>query len=637
MANVVVGGLPLRPAFFNGLPRSPGLPEDLVNRVTKSAVLAFRYTTLVAITLGSAYFLGQGFWGRGVIMLLSAGSVAGAGVYAVRSIQNPAEVRGGVVEIAGRADRVARVILWSFLIVGALSAGFVGGCALSGASFLAHGVQMGGSLQILRGLVDITFILGYAIPFAKFVLRNSSFLYEDYDQLAIRLKNLIENLQARPRIRLLNILGELGFFFGNHIDFDTFLTVAEHMPAETLQEQFIVNLPTLSDERVSAITTRFSNILTIEFLAGCLPQERFRTIIAPRLVCPLTEEQLDQIQTNIPRIGEDLSALEERRVLNEDFALLRQEAERISLTLTRSTNQVSQIREWIRKLPEGPLPEQYADLQVQITRCRRLNHQVVALSETLMSTDSNSLRTRLQRLQNLIALPAAVDSDREDPNYEVLGAYGFREVDFRVLGQRLHISAAELSNHEIERTSSYLSERGLSNRGALIQNHILDVPAQGPITSEEIIQRIVAFCEGDAPILPREIDEVDAPVMVPQPRWTGAARIVNNVFHIALSGSLLTVEAVYQPTPVLIGFVHGLLRETGREIELITLYRPSPDYVHQEFTEFMRELCARIWGVTLRMRLGRLGGMLAGMAHANAFRYYGRQLIDRIQRWQAAA
>jgi hypothetical protein len=575
--------------------------------IVKAASATILYTALGAIAASSAYFLGQSLLGRCSLVLLSAGVIVSGAAYAVHSIRSIADAN--LEELTSKCDLTARVVLWSLLIASALATGFAGGYLLSGASFLLSGAQGSNALAICHGLVDITFTLGYASTLAQFLVRNSTSFYYTYNSVQASLRDAIANFRAHPDQNFGNIVGRLSFVLGNQLDFNTVLEMASHLPEETLREQFLINLPILSNERIAEIITRCPNSFTANFLATHLSAEQWNQIVEPRLTPPFNVEELRAMEEEIQRKELQLARLEERRAQGEDRAPLREEAEAISSRFTQMTSQIIRYREFFRYLPAEDLPIQYAHLQEQINRARPLEPRVAAIHERLMD------RAQLQRFQSLVAIQEAAD-DGEDPNYEVLGAFGFRITDFRALGLALEIP--DLYGHDVQKTSERLDQHGLSNRGDLIRNHILDAPlGANPIA--EITSRLVAFCRGEiAPIVG------EAPLAAPQPRWAAAIRTINQIFNGALSLTLFAIQLVYQPRSTAAGFIAYFLSSTeGGPVN--RLYQPAPENINQSFTERMRELYLRISAVTWSVWFGPMGGFFMGLQHANALSHFARR------------
>lgn len=624
--------------------------NDLAARVLNVAFASLRYTALIAIAASSAYFLGQNFIGRCTIGFLSATTLSMGVSYAGNTISEIANQIVPPEKVAERADRAARVVLWSLLIVGGLTAGFAGGYVLSGATFLLSG--SGETLSILNGLVDITFTFGYAIPLAQLFLRHSSFLYEGYHQLADRLANVIQEFRDLPqpaqvdpvlrvREQMQRVVGRLALFFGENLDFNTMLEVAEKFPEDVLRNQFLFNLPHLSDERVGQIVSRFKNTFSIQFLANELPEERFRRIVLPQLVAPLTSEQLENIAMDIEEKEVRMRALEQQGVENINLPQLQREVGQISAGLSQHRNNVLRVQEFIRRLPAQPLPERYRDVQEELERTRALEARVLEISQRL---NQGEMWNRLQRLASQVAVHEEIDNS-EDPNYEVLGALGFSIRHFRTLGNELGIPAEELVNREIERTCQFLNQRGLLDRAALVRNRILEVVEEGgrAPNPDEIIRRIVGFCGRNQPLLrPVEVPVEVRPVEVPQvqaqnpvayPRLAAVARVVHDLFYVALSASLIAFQVMAQPISTVIGLSTRIVlgrREVNPD-RLFHIYRLPPNYINQTFTERMRQLYIRISTVVWSVWFGGIGGFFMGMAHGNGALYYSRQLAARIR------
>jgi len=614
------------------------LPDNLRERMVHVASFAFRYVIPATIAAGTAYFLGLSSLGRFRICLLSGGILAGVGVYTFVSVRDI--LRGNVPlnKLATKADRLARTIIWSLMISGALMAGLAGGCCISGASFLYAGAQIGSALPIIQGLSDLFFTLGYTVPVAYGLLRGSTFLYDAYNKLVKVLQAAVADFRRDPRtaFNALLLQQRLGTVFIERFDFDSIMQVAHHVPEPMFREQFLVHLPSFSNEKISSIIDRFPNILTVEFLAQNLSKEQFYAIVAPKLTCPVGVEELNVIGQDIETWKKQLTKLENE--VQDKPEKLRQ-AEGINSVLIEHRKRVLLLRGFINRLPERDLPAQYLHLQEGINTARKLKDVAELILKNLTDEkEADSLTRRLQAIRSSCAQETAVDM--EEPNYEVLGAYGFTIANFRTLGELLKV---DMGNQEIQRTSEYLDKCGLQSRGDLIKHGILNKPDGKELDRATIIERIVTHCKG-SPVEAPQKEGVAAPVaapspqqavVAPQPRWARVSRVVNFIFHVTMTVSLLAVQLYYLPLSTAAGFILRLFYNPSQNPFLAgmsKLFQPPPDYIRQGFFERMRYLYNQIWTTSFSLAIGPIGGFITGAIHADAASLYLQRWIGRIER-----
>jgi hypothetical protein len=653
---------------FLGFNRERFISDETADRVAKIASVAFRYTTLAAIIAGSTYMSMGSFFVRSLIILspvLAIPFVGGVIFQSGRDILNNSLVSIGPINrqpmsletLSNKVDQTARVVLWTFMIVAAVSTGLAGGYCITGASFLYTAAQTGSTLALVKGLLDCTFALGFAIPFARRALPNTNLLYEGYDSVADELRNIIISLQnpseegRQNAVSFMQRIGQrLASFFMARLDFDTLMNAADIVPEALFQSQFIAQLPSFSDEKIAAIIDRFPIILTIDFLAKNMPQEKFNAIVAPKLVSPITSDQLAKMKTDIDAKEARLIELENAPNSPE----LSEETNQIASTINLYTRQVLQLRQFIQRLPAQGLPPQYRDLQERVNAARDLDRLAEETFNKLTGLEANSLKERLQRIQSRHIVQEAAE-DLEDPNYEVLGAYGFTLSDFKTLGGRLGVN---LGNQEIQRTCEYLDQYGLQDRRGLIEHHILDAPDEGErLNTEIIIERIVNFCQtrnNDEKIAPspKEVEEASSapepaplsapmpPQVVPQPRWTRVSRVVNRIFHVTLTTSLMALQLYHLPISTSLGFVFRLTQNISNNRAFSTISRfsrPAPDYISQGFSERMRNLWVQIFINTWSLQIGPIGGFITGTIHADNTLSYLQQWRGRIRRQPSAA
>lgn len=597
--------------------RESFLPNNFINRAEETISVIFRYTMLTGITVGSAYFLGQRFLGRSFILLLSSGIIYGAAVYASKSVK--ALSNGHVVQdkVADKINLLIRTIFWSLMILGALAAGWAGGYFLTGVSFLYVGIQTGNALSIVLGLIDLTFTLGFSIPLARSLLPTSLSLYRSYNDF-IKTLSKEEDWSSALGKKLIDHLFD-------SVDRDILILMLRDIPNERLCNLFISSLPILSNTRITEFIANFPDLLTVDFLATHLSTDQFNEIVIPQFTCPISKEDLEQILSEIEVKEKELTTLEKEGNPSE----ILEKAEKISIVLNKHRNKLLQFRDFARRLPEQNL-DRYETLQKKIDEARELKEASNKILQTLLTQEEGSLQKRLEliRSRNYVE---EISKDGDDPNYEVLGAYGFTTANFRQLGTRLELN---LGNQEIERTCKHLDEFGLQNRDALIKNHILDKRPDGqPLDSETLINRIVNFCKGSLP------DEAVVPVEVAnQPRWARVSLILNNVFHVTLTGSLIGIQLYYNPISTLAGFFFELIHPFSQNPllgRLSRIFSPSPDYIHQSLPQNMRYIYVHIWATTWGLRIGAIGGFITGSLHAQATRFYIRQWQGRIQRTSA--
>jgi len=642
------------------------ISDEIADRVAKIASVAFRYTALTAIIAGSAYMSMDSTFIRTFIIFSPLLAIPYAALIAYQSAR---EILNGssagriqsqsisIETISNKVDETARAILWTFMIVAALSTGLAGGYCITGTSFLYTAAQTGSTLALIKGLLDCTFGLGFAIPFARRALPITNRLYESYDSVANELQNIIINLQNRSEEGQQNafafmqrIAQGLSSFFIARLDFDTLMNIAEHVPQTLFRNQFIAQLPSFDNEKIAAIIARFPNILTIDFLARNMPEEKFNAIVAPTLVSPITADQLTKMKPDIDIKEARLIAFENA----PNSAEISKELDEISSALNLYTRQVLNLRQFVKSLPEQELPPKYDYLQCRINDARNLDRLADEAFKKLTSLEANGLKDRLQRIRSRYAAEEVVD-DSEESIDMVLGGLGFNTSDFRALGNRLGL---DLGNQEIELTCKHLDKCGLQDRRALENNHILDAPDNGRKLSIEIISdRIFNFCKAkdlnkntDAP--QKEIEKVSpAPEpellavpmpsqIVPPPRWARVSRVVNRIFHVTLTASLMALQLYHLPISTSLGFIFRLTQNISNNRTFSTIFsfsRPAPDYISQGFSERMRNLWMQLFINTWSLEIGPIGGFITGVFHADNTLSYLQQWRGRIRREPSTA
>lgn len=110
-------------------------------------------------------------------------------------------------------------------------------------------------------------------------------------------------------------------------------------------------------------------------------------------------------------------------------------------------------------------------------------------------------------------------------------------------------------------------------------------------------------------------------------RWTNAARVVDYLFQVTLSGSVMVAQMCRQPISTALGFSSKLFFDFE---ELHALDRSSSHAIHQNFTEVMRTVFTKVSRLRIALFLGPLGGFIEGRSHAEMALFYGRQLRGAV-------
>lgn len=576
---------------------------------------SLRYAAVAGAAICSYIVFTSGFWGMAAVGISPLLIGLGSSYYVYRSVASIART-GSQSEQMQKADFIARVILGSALLLAGIGCGAAAGYFATGMKFLITGIRGANAFVICRGAANLLFTLGYSVPALKFLFSKSPFLHARYDSLMRNLSASLRNAAVQPFgvsfVALLqNLLGGLGFLWGDSIDFNTFISVAAYLPEELLIEQFLLHVPTLSDETVSKIVEHFPNTLTIDLLALHLPQGRFEFLFLPRLLeAPFDEHQLRQILTQIVRLEVEASLLE------EGAPDLEKKIERISTEFSQHQKNLIKLRNFIQRLPKEGLPDVYHDLDERIQELLLMGVELGAI-EKLVQEKGAVIRPHLQRLR--FAEVGEEENDPEEANYEVLGSIGLREPEFKMLGKRLGISDDELKGREIQRTCEELDKEkhGLAMRKNLEKNGIL----KKPYTVPEVIDRIVQFCENKSR----------------SSFWGSIPLTIQTIFNRALFCVLLTIQVANSPITIA-AFVWGLTRENRQRPRLINwinmdaIYDPSTEFNrNHSFEESVRSLYWRtsavVWSVLTPFGVG---GFFAGMRHAEAFRAYLSSFRGRV-------
>ncbi|PIS01596.1 MAG: hypothetical protein COT84_01615 [Chlamydiae bacterium CG10_big_fil_rev_8_21_14_0_10_35_9] len=540
-------------------------------------------------------------------------------------------------EKATTVNKIVQIALCTGLISGSIILGWGGMAAITNSfSLYNHLKNSFSAYYVLQQLETMSFVAGYAVPFALFLIRNiisiDRFLKE------IDFESLIRGDHQGLQNFLVRFLGR--YFASNQQTFEDFLPVIDYLPDEDLRQTFEIQRQnnTLTDDTIRQFQRSRPSAFTFEYLITHLSEDQIQNVVVPQLAIPDSLRNLDnaierlqQYNADYQRILDRVNAIDGNTSVDElndiENAISTRQQE-----LNQITRDITNLHYLRPKLPDRLHgPNEVVDLIEeikQITADPRFRN----LYQTLTESRPNSLRNRYGDLSSRIH--ARLDTEEDDMDeeaYMVLSTLGFRLRDFQSLANHLNLPA---NADSIRTVSEALSARGLSTRRDLLDAQIVisSENLTGDLNNErgQIISRLVEFInntQNRGPVLP----QVEGPATIN--RFQTVYVLVNHIYHYTISAALIATQVYYQPISTGVGFIFGLtVRDHSifSDTRVVRLYQTSPNYISQRFSERARELFLKISVVTYSINLNILGGFLSGVNHADIISRYSYPLIRRI-------
>jgi hypothetical protein len=565
-------------------------------------------------------------------LALGAATIAGsyfAISHAVETISS-LNLADDVVVSAQKTEFAFRLVIWTGLIAGAVVLGY------AGASIFSAATAIGSATSVFAGLVgtqSLLFAIGYTVPFGKWLLLNSNSLD---NTMGLGLREWVEAVQSMPNIDVRSALRLLaGRFLGNFTD-NVDIDMLQYLPENELREYFQQNILVFSNEKIQQLVEKYPNVLTYDFLFGCLSDAQIEAVLIPELekgaasldVLSKIDDEIAEWTENVAQWeGEyrsDLSQDEKTAIYDQVSPVLAQ--------LTARGNGIGALVQMMRKLPKEVVA--HAQAQELIAQLKSEQEHVQHLSDALLGLKPDNLKKRMIDLVEKTAVKNE-EEDLEEESYMTLASLGWRLHEFKLFAPQLGLPG---DHNAMAAVAQALEARGLATRGDLIKHGILnrqdDEGNAVELTRDLLEKRLNAYLNQPiadaAPV-------ADAALQDPLPAvdddtWRQAAVIANHVFHYASSAALIGIQAYYQLVPTVMGIAIGLSdnAEIAR-VQIARVWQTSPDYVEQAVDERARELWSRVLWATTSIRFGTIGAFWSGFQHADAIRYYGRPWLDRVQ------
>lgn len=561
----------VHPHNLNPLPPS-NAPENstpLSDRIFSAAFTAIRYTTFAAISIGSACYLQHRSFS-----LIKATLLIGNVTYFMHSILAIEDQQNSSLELPTKINQITLVALCSFLIASAILTGEAGQLLFRDVTSFFLGTKALTPLSAFYALSDITYSLGYIIPFALYLFNKSNYLCEKRNTLASDLQKAYQNcLQASEEED--STIREKKFekifvsifvsFLLSLFDLDLLIKVFELLSGEWQKKIFTLGESSLSISQASQIISRFPDVFPISFLFETLSTDRFQELVQFKIT-PL-ENKLSSIKYSIGPFKDKLQDLEARQKKDENSNTLKIEADQLLSDVLQNINQISQLLE-LKTLAQNSSSSSNED------------------DIKLLKQEYETLKSKVEDFTG--SLP---ENEENDPNFIALGQIGFRTSTFRTLANRLPIPQRRDQDNLTEQVCDFLSEQGLATRQDLTKHKILKP------TVEETANEIVYFCTRHLRILRTRNN------------------LVYNIFFVAVTA----LQVSQQPFSTLLGFSVGIVNPSYffNSISLDSFYQ-SPEPQHLTFADHMRELNSLILLVTISLRVGVIGGIFLGLKYAEA-------------------
>ncbi|MGD2169032.1 MAG: hypothetical protein PVI40_02185 [Chlamydiota bacterium] len=540
-------------------------------------------------------------------------------------------------EKAATLNKIVRIALYTGLISSSIILGW-GGMAVMTNSFSIYNYLQGSfsAYHVLQRLETMTFVAGYAVPFAMFLIRN-----------IISIDRFVKEFDFEPLVRgdyqrfqdfLVQLLGR--YLASSRQTFEELSPVIDYLSNEELQQAFEAQRQnnTLTDETIRQFQRSRPSAFTFEYLITHLSEEQIQSVILPQLAISDSLRNLDNTIHRLQQYDNDYQRILDR-VNSIDGNTSVDQLNAIENDISTKQQQLNQIIRDVTnlhylspRLPNGLQgPNEVVALIDEINQITA-DPRFLNLYQSLTESNPNSLRNRYGDLSSRIH--ARLDTEEDDMDeeaYMVLSTLGFRLRDFQSLANHLNLPADADS---IRTVSEALSARGVADRRDLLDAQI--VISSENLTDdlnnerEQIISRLVEFinnAQNRGPVLP----QVEGPASIN--RFQTVYVLVNHIYHYTISAALIATQVYYQPTATGAGFVYGLLvrdHSIFSDTRVIRLYQTSPNYISQRFSERARELFLKISVVTYSINLASLGGFLSGVNHADVISRYSHPLIRRI-------
>lgn len=565
-------------------------------------------------------------------LALGAATIAGSYFAISHAVETITSLNLGddVVVSAQKAEFAFRLVIWTGLIAGAVVLGYAGASIFSAATTIGTAASV---FEALVGTQSLLFAIGYTVPFGKWLLLNTNSLD---NIVGYGLSDWVEAVRSMPNVDVRGALRLLaGQFFGNDGD-NVDIDMLQFLPEDEMREYFQQNIPVFSNEKIQQLVDKYPNVLTYDFLFGCLSDAQIEAILIPALEKGVASlDVLRNIDDDIAEWAQNIAQWEgEYRsdLSQDDKTAIYDQVSPVLAKLTAHGNGIGALVQMMRKLPKEDV--EHAQAQELIAQLKSKQEHVQRLSDALLGLKPDNLKKRMINLVEKTAVKNE-EEDLEEESYMTLAALGWRLHEFKLFAPQLGLPD---DHNAMAAVAQALETRGLATRGDLIKHGILnrqdDEGNTVELTRDLLEKRLNAYLNqpladaapvGDA-VLQDPLAAVD------DDTWRQAAVIANHVFHYATSAALIGIQAYYQLVPTVMGIVIGLSdnAEIARA-QISRVWQTSPDYVEQAVDERARELWSRVLWATTSIRFGTIGAFWSGFQHADAIRYYGRPWLDRIQ------
>lgn len=627
-----------------GAPGAPGvMPNQVVehqvqdNGLADFAYQVLKYGTLATAAIGSGMLMTTGLG-----TLLVAGATVGGSYFAIShvfkilgSLNNADSADASVAKV----DRAFKIVLWTALIVGAIALGYSGASIFCGASTLLSGIQAGSAFEVLLSLSQLTFAIGFTIPFGKWLLLNLHSLDEKISsfiqQRTVQIREF-ENINPTNILYFLigyftRVVQETGVVQEGNIDID----MLHFLPNSQLQDYVRQNAYFFSNEKLQQLVRAYPNVLTYQFLCDCLSDDQINAIIIPELNRAIDSlGKLDAIEQDIinwTQTAKELNAQYQEDLSEEKKASLCDTVTPILQTMMAHTNAIHPLSFLMRKLPTENVNHNNA--QQKFAQLKTSENRIRTVHQALINNEVGSLKHSFTELARKTA-PKNANDDLGEEAYETLSKLGWRLNEFKQFAPKLSLPK---DDNAITAVSQALAERGLGTQQDLLKYGILDRSGGQELTRDLLNKRLTDFVNDNRPapaaaVQGAAVDGVSA-APVQNNDWAltlhRIAVVANHAFHYLSAAALIGIQVYYRPISTLTGFAIGLFRnEEVEAAQLARVWQASPNYVSQSLDERCRELWWRIFWTTNSIRWGLLG-VFAGLQHASAIRFYARPWINR--------